>query len=542
MMYDTLYLCEKPSQARALAKQLGASKTEDDVYVGGGNVVLNAYGHLLNLAMPADYGDSGPWNLNLLPIIPQKWEWKVKAEHQQQYNKIAVWLERVKAVVIATDPDEEGEVIGRQILYELGFKGNIKRLWVSALDPNSLKQALGNLLPLSATDTAYRAGCVRRQLDWLYGINLSRAISVSSGQRTSVGRVTTKLLTELVKREMEIRRFTSSPYYTATARFCDAVLDWQPADGHDDIPLLPTNGEITGICIAASEYQETLDPPLPLTLSALLASAAERGIDLTSGYRAAQRLYEAGATSYPRTGSTTMPGAGKQGFAAHHAIVNTWHTCPDWLPQDCQVVFNIVHHNCVLQHMGEATIHVRKLVFDMGGEIFTATDRWLAPNKPRDAGWLLCDAPRQIALESNIKKAKFRPGDQVRAMLSVVRKQTVPPQRFTEAELLRHMAETGIGTEATRVDAINSLAKNQVAERMQTKPGCSLELRPTEKGMNLVDRLPSSVTGATMETQLRNALDYVRSGQADFEGHLRNAARWIAITIDGMKRGSVCQL
>ncbi len=541
MKYDTLYLCEKPSQARALAKQLGASKTEDGVYVGDGNIVLNAYGHLLNLAMPEDYGHSGPWNLNTLPILPQKWEWKVKAEHQQQYNKIAFWLERVKTVVIATDPDEEGEVIGRQILSELGFKGNIKRLWVSALDPNSLKQALGNLLPLSATDTAYRAGCVRRQLDWLYGINLSRAVSISSGQKTSVGRVTTKLLTELVKREIEIRRFKPVSYYTATARFGDAVLEWQPANGHDNIPLLPANGAITGICIAASEYQETLDPPLPLTLSALLANAAERGIDLTRGYMAAQRLYEAGAISYPRTGSTDMPGAGKQGFASHHAIVNTWHTCPDWLPEECQVIFNMVHFNGVLQHMGEAIIHARKLVFDMGGEIFTATDRWLVPNRPRDAGWLLCEANRQIALEGNIKTAKFRPGDQVRATLNAVRKQTVPPQRFTEAELLRHMAETGIGTEATRVDAINSLVKNQVAERTQTKPGCSLELRPTEQGMNLIERLPSSVTGTTMEMQLRNALDHVRSGQADFEGHLRNAARWLAITIDGMKRGSVCQ-
>lgn len=539
MMYDTLYLCEKPSQARALAKQLGATKTEDEVYVGGGNVVLNAYGHLLNLAMPEDYGHSGPWSLNTLPILPQKWEWKVKAEHQQQYNMIAVWLERVKTVVIATDPDEEGEVIGRQILYELGFKGNVRRLWVSALDPTSLKQALGNLLPLSATDSAYRAGCVRRQLDWLYGINLSRALSVSSGQSTSAGRVTTKLLSELVKREMEIQRFTPIPYYTATARFGDAVLEWQPAEGHDDIPLLPANGEITGICIAASEYQEILDPPLPLTLSALLANAADRGIDLTNGYRAAQRLYEAGAISYPRTSSTTMPGAGKQGFATHHAIVNTWHTCPEWLPEECQIIFNIVHHNCVLQQLGEATIHVRKLVFDMGGEIFTATDRWLAPNKPRAAGWLLCDAT-QVALENNIKTAKFTPGDQVRASLSVVCKKTVPPQRFTEAELLRHMAETGIGTEATRVDAINSLVKNQVAERMHVKLDCSLELRPTEKGMNLIERLPSSVTGTTMETQLRNALDYVRSGQADL-GHVRNAARWLAITIDGMKRGSVCQ-
>ncbi|MBU1776991.1 MAG: DNA topoisomerase, partial [Gammaproteobacteria bacterium] len=174
--YDTLYLCEKPSQARALAKQLGAFHNEHGVYTGGGAVVLNAYGHLLNLAMPDEYSDHdhGPWSLSNLPIVPKKWEWRVKEEHLQHYAKIGKWLDRVKTVVIATDPDEEGEVIGRQILYELGFKGNILRLWASALNSNSLNQALKNLLPLSATDTTYRAGCVRRQLDWLYGINLSR--------------------------------------------------------------------------------------------------------------------------------------------------------------------------------------------------------------------------------------------------------------------------------------------------------------------------------------------------------------------------------
>ena len=137
--YDTLYLCEKPSQARALARQLGASNNEDGVFTGGGAVVLNAYGHLLNLAMPDEYSDHdrGPWSLRNLPIVPRKWEWKVKAEHIEHYNKIAAWVDRVKTVVIATDPDEEGEVIGRQILYELGFKGNILRLWASALNSNS---------------------------------------------------------------------------------------------------------------------------------------------------------------------------------------------------------------------------------------------------------------------------------------------------------------------------------------------------------------------------------------------------------------------
>jgi DNA topoisomerase-3 len=242
-----------------------------------------------------------------------------------------------------------------------------------------------------------------------------------------------------------------------------------------------------------------------------------------------QKLYEVGAISYPRTGSTAMPGHGNHGFSVHHAIINTRDACPEWLLDECQTIFNMVHRNCVLQYIGAATIHIRKLVFDMGGEIFSATDRWLDPHKPREAGWLLCEPSRHNAFEDNVKTATFKPGDQVHAILKVQRNLTMPPERYTEASLLRHMATAEIGTEATRVDAINNLLTNQVVERTQ-------ELCPTEKGMSLIDRLPSSVTGNTMENQLRNALIYVRSGQADFTGHLQNASKWLAAAINGMKQ------
>lgn len=532
--YHTLYLCEKPSQARMLAKRLGADNEEDGVFTGCGIVVLNAYGHLLELSKPEEYGDHyrGPWRLDNLPILPETWKWKVNDEHLQHYHKIGRWLARVSTVVIATDPDEEGEVIGRQILYDLGFKGTILRLWASALDPKSLKRALENLLPLSATDTAYRAGCVRRQLDWLFGINLSRAFTLRSKTTTRIGRVQTRLLTELVNREKEIRRFTRAYFYTAKAAFQDVVLEWQAAAPHDDAPLL-SDGNVTGICIAASESQEILNPPLPLTLSALLADAADMGIDLTRGYAAVQKLYEAGAISYPRTGSTAMPKAGAHGFAAHHAIINTRNECPGWLSEDAQEIFNMVRLNCVLQSIGEAKLSVRKLVFDIGGEIFTATDHWVDPLKPHDAGWLICDPGRHIPLEKNRKTAMFKPGDQVNATLRVERKQTVPPERYTEAELLRHMARTGIGTEATRVYAIKTLVDDQVAKRTRVKTKRSLELSPTESGASLIDRLPTSVTGTAMQDMLRNALKNARNGQVNLSGHLLGACKWLTLTIHG---------
>ncbi|MBU1775160.1 MAG: hypothetical protein KJ899_00765, partial [Gammaproteobacteria bacterium] len=312
---------------------------------------------------------------------------------------------------------------------------------------------------------------------------------------------------------------------------------WQPADWNKDFRQLPTEGEVTGVCIAASESQEILSPPLPFTLSALLANAADIGIDLPSGYAAVQKLYEAGAISYPRTSSTKMPGAGA-GFAVHHAIINTMDCCPEWMPIECQTIFNMVHHNCVLQQIGAAKLHVRKLLFDLGGEMFSATDYWADPLEPNDEAWLLCEPDQLDTLERNVKTVMFKPGEQVNATLLVERTRTVPPERYTEAGLLRHMAEAEIGTEATRVDAINNLVKDQVVERRQVKTKCSLELSPTEKGMHLIDRLPPSVTGHTMDTQLRNALNYVRTGQVDFAGHLLNASKWLSLTINGLKNAS----
>lgn len=535
--YHTLYLCEKPSQARTLAKQVGAGTYEDGVYTGRGAVVLSAYGHLLNLSMPEEYShdhDHGPWSLEKLPILPEKWEWKVKENHLQHYHKVGQWLDRVKTAVIATDPDDEGEVIGRQILYAFGFKGNILRLWASALDPDSLNQALKNLLPLSATDTVYRAGCVRRQLDWLYGINLSRAFSLRLGKPTGIGRVKTRLLTELVNRENEIMRFKPMSFYTTQALFQDVVLDWQTTSPCIAPPRLSPAGNVTGICIAASQSQELLPPPLPLTLSALLANAADMGIDLTSAYAAVQNLYEAGAISYPRTSSTEMPNVGARGFAAHHAIINTMESCPVWLTEDARAIFRMVHINCTMQMIGDATPNVRKLVFDIGGEIFAATDYWLDPLKIHDAGWLLCEPDRHTPLLENSKTAMFKPGDKINATLRVERKQTVPPARYTEAELLRHMASAGIGTEATRVEAINTLVKDQVANRTEVKTKWSLELSPTESGMHLIDHLPSSITGSAMENMLRNALKNVRNGQVSLSGHLLDAFKWLTLTIHGI--------
>ena len=178
-MNRTLYLCEKPSQARVLANLLGASQQETGAFVGDEVVVTYCYGHMHSLAMPDEYIGDIPWKLCDLPILPTDWIWKVKSQHQEQFDNIGKWLAEAKCAVIATDPDEEGEVIGRQVLKAHQFDGLVKRLWVSSLDQNSLKNAVHNLLPLSATDSHFRAGLIRHELDWLFGMNLRNYVAAA---------------------------------------------------------------------------------------------------------------------------------------------------------------------------------------------------------------------------------------------------------------------------------------------------------------------------------------------------------------------------
>ena len=184
---NTFYLCEKPSQARTLAKVLGAEKGRDQMHFAEGVVIGHAYGHMLNLAKPETYIGTGPWCLDNLPILPKTWIWQVKDEHREHLDNLGKYLSQADLVVLATDPDEEGEVIGRQILQAHNYSGKVLRLWMSALETESLKKSLQNLRPLSETDHFYQAGRVRHEMDWLFGMNLSRAFSVSSNLRpTSV--------------------------------------------------------------------------------------------------------------------------------------------------------------------------------------------------------------------------------------------------------------------------------------------------------------------------------------------------------------------
>lgn len=144
-----LYLCEKPSQAKDIARVLGISKRGQG-FISGGNITVTwAIGHLLEQASPDAYGEQfgKPWRADVLPVLPDNWKMVVKPQTRDQFTVISKLLKQAGEVIIATDADREGEVIARELLAYCGYRGAVRRLWLSALDEASVREALAGILP-----------------------------------------------------------------------------------------------------------------------------------------------------------------------------------------------------------------------------------------------------------------------------------------------------------------------------------------------------------------------------------------------------------
>ena len=151
-----LFLCEKPSQGRDIAKVLGCSERLDGVLKGGSDVVTWGFGHLLSQADPEAYDDAlSEWSLETLPIVPTHWEMVVSKDKAKQVKIIKALVAKASEVVIATDADREGEVIARELLEYFHYSGRVSRLWLSALDEGSVRKALTQLKRDEETQPLY---------------------------------------------------------------------------------------------------------------------------------------------------------------------------------------------------------------------------------------------------------------------------------------------------------------------------------------------------------------------------------------------------
>ena len=321
-------LAEKPSVARDIAKVLGATTRGEGYIHGNGYVVTWAIGHLASLAQPHEIHPQWKfWRRETLPMLPEVWPLVVYENTKDQFEVVRKILSssRVGRVICATDAGREGELIFRYIYEAAGCSKPISRLWISSLTPEAIRKGFDAIKPGRDYEPLADAARGRSRADWLVGMNLSRAYTLTYGDELSVGRVQTPTLAMVVERELAVRRFVPEDYLEVIATFRPSarpraeaykgtwVRDVEEIQKSSRLPPDGVEaGQIaarakTGTAAIESVKAETqrMGPPLLYDLTELQRHANRLfGFSAQHTLDTAQALYERHKLiSYPRTDS-----------------------------------------------------------------------------------------------------------------------------------------------------------------------------------------------------------------------------------------------
>lgn len=517
-----LFLCEKQSQARDLAAVIGgASEKATHITCAGDDVVTWASGHLLELPHPDEIDPKyKSWAPEHLPIIPARFQWKPKpGRAEEQLIAIGGLIKQAASVVLATDAEREGELIGRNILNHFRYSGPMTRLWLQALDPESVKEALGNLLPGDLKNPLFDAALTRAKSDWLVGMNASRAATLRlgrTGEPVPVGRVQTPTLALLVARDIEIANFVSQDYLDVTIKVKSSngqsqVLGVQTVGsdnllGEDDYKRILREAGPDRM-LEVEDNAVVIPPPALPNLSHLQQRASLFwGWTAKHTLETAQRLYEHHKIlSYPRSDSTVLPKKQIQQIpnilknlertalrgrlpsspevretvfvdgldTAHHAIVPTI-IAPNMaeLSGDETKLYLLVAKSFIASLYPDSKMRQITNRLECGGVVFSAQgEEAIVP------GW---KALTTVPLKPN---PVFTFPQQVHvAEVNKTEKATSPPPHYTDGTLIDDMThirkfitnpkhltvlhdKSSLGTEATRAGIIEGLVKSGLLVR-----------------------------------------------------------------------------
>lgn len=495
-----LYIAEKPSMARELAKCLPQPQRQEKGFIRtGGGIVTWAYGHMLQQAEPQDYDAKyKQWKDADLPIIPKTWKLLVSPNSREQFEVICRLIDDADSIVHAGDPDREGQLLIDEILEYVGNTKHVERILLNALDEKSINEALHNLRDNSEFLHLKESALARSRADWLIGMNLSRAYTLAArrqGHRVvfPIGRVKTPTLALVVRRQREIDHFKPVTYYVVKAQFIHAngsiAAQWQPGDTQAGL-------DSEGRCIDKSRAEAVLErlrhepdgriaegrktkkkeaQRLPLSLSSLQVLAGKRfGYSPQQVLDAAQQLYERKLTTYPRSDCEYLPTNQRKDtpailanisrlpdgdlsqwaaradrrirsrawndskITAHHAIIPTTVPCPfHKLTAVQQHIYFLIVQAYIAQFYPVHEYVQSRIVIDAAGEQFVAHGKTVVV-----PGW---KELYQADKEDDDDKGELPPvrkGDDVRFDSGKVeQKATKAPPRFTSSTLLQAMKE-----------------------------------------------------------------------------------------------------
>lgn len=319
-------IAEKPSVAREIAYLLGASEKKDGYLTGNGYFVTWAFGHLIGLGMPEDYGILG-FDPSALPILPNPFLLTVrKVKKDKGYTTDAGALKQLKiieqlfnksnSIIVATDAGREGELIFRYIYEYLKCTKPFERFWISSLTEKAIKQGFDNLKDGAAFDGLYRAAQGRSRADWLVGINATQALSIAAGNGIySLGRVQTPTLALICKRYLDNKNFAVKKFWQIQLFHNKEFIDfkslsktkWEDQKLADDT-LKSIQRSNTATVTSVETKSVTEQAPLLFDLTGLQKEANKKlNLSAEETLNIAQSLYEKKFITYPRTGSKYIP-------------------------------------------------------------------------------------------------------------------------------------------------------------------------------------------------------------------------------------------
>ncbi len=574
------------------AKGLGASSsTKNQGYIENGSYIITwAVGHLVELYEPGDYNDQWgkPWKLDVLPMIPEKYRRKPIENVKDQLKVILTLLARkdVSSVIEATDAGREGEVIFRTILGQGKYKGPVYRFWSSqALTPKVIQDGMNNLKPASEYDRLWAAGGARQVSDWLIGMNITRAMTLKMGEFFSVGRVQTACVALLVDRLRERDGFKAEPYWILQAVFENPKGTWE---GHwfsdDQEKFISENDAVaalnkiqgkTGVVLSVKKEKGEQAPPLLFSLTELQRAAnVKYGFSAQHTLDVAQELYDTHKVlSYPRTDSQVM-GESNVGMVKRivqdlqpiypslfggidHSLISlknkrvfnnaklTDHPAltplapiPSNASKDEEKLFQLVLERFAAAFYPACKYESTEVVTEVQGEKFITRGRIiLIP------GWRAVYGGAKDQQDVVLPPlAKDDPAQVVKA--ENIKKMTTPPPHYTEALLLKDMANPGkyvdedeykkvfrgnacgLGTQATRAGIIETILAREYAIRDKKA------IIATPKGCKLIDTLRKSTVAATLTSPTETArwemiLDRISKGENITKKFLEGIERFV---------------
>jgi DNA topoisomerase-3 len=493
-------LCEKPAQAKDLAKALGGATAKGSGWIDCPAARLTwAIGHLVDMAKPEAYDEKyRRWRIDDLPIVPKDWILEPRDGVKDQLKVAVETLRKATVIYIATDAGREGELIAYEIIERAGVRVPIKRLWFSAQDEESLRRAWANPKDGSETVRLFHAAQTRQRADWLFGMNLSRASTIVFGSGNgkdlfSYGRVQTPTLALIVARDREIESFKSREYFELSAQVRSGThgltMTYAPTDdekriwsrGDAEVALRKiTNAQGT---IRVKREAKSQSPPKPYALSDLQGDANTRfGYSAQVTLDLAQSLYEKHkAISYPRSDCNYLPDemvkevpnilrsllltqvvpnhpqlatplVRKANFDSsklsdHHAIVPTPIRAPvEQMTPDERNVFELVAMRFAQILLPDYEYEATTMVMDANDVPLTARGR-----VNRRMGWRDLEAPpseedKEREQEEGDRKElpPIRDGSPgAVSSAQVLSKATQAPKRYTEKSLLADMKNVG---------------------------------------------------------------------------------------------------